>query len=121
MAIPILITEQYPKGLGKTVADIRMEMGSILPIEKVSFSCCSVVAFNNQLNHLRRSQILLAGIETHVCVLQTASDLIQEGYEVHVFKEKTRLGDWVEVDGKKGGDDLDHRDHRLSTIEGGWD
>jgi len=87
MAIPILITEQYPKGLGNTVAEIRMEMGSILPIEKVSFSCCGVVAFNNQLNHLRRSQILLAGIETHVCVLQTASDLIQEGYEVHVVAD----------------------------------
>ena len=87
MAIPIMITEQYPKGLGKTVADIRMEMGSILPIEKVSFSCWGVVAFNNQLNHLGRRQILLTGIETHVCVLQTASDLIQEGYEVHVVAD----------------------------------
>ena len=87
MAIPILITEQYPKGLGNTVAEVRMEMGSILPIEKVSFSCWGVVAFNNQLNHLGRRQILLAGIETHVCVLQTASDLIQEGYEVHVVAD----------------------------------
>src|SRR5512139_98502 len=87
MAIPILITEQYPKGLGNTVAEIRMEMGSILPIEKVSFSCCGAVAFNNKLIHLRRSQILLTGIETHVCVLQTASNLIQEGYEVHVVAD----------------------------------
>jgi nicotinamidase-related amidase len=87
MAIPILMTEQYPKGLGNTVAEIRTEMGSILPIEKVSFSCLGVVAFNNQLNHLGRKQILLTGIETHVCVLQTASDLIQEGYEVHVVAD----------------------------------
>jgi isochorismate hydrolase len=87
MAIPILITEQYPKGLGNTVAEIKMEMGPILPIEKVSFSCGGVVAFNNQLNHLGRRQILLTGIETHVCVLQTANDLIQEGYEVHVLAD----------------------------------
>jgi len=87
MGIPILITEQYPKGLGNTVAEIKMEMGSILPIEKFSFSCCGVVAFNNQLNHLGRKQILLTGIEAHVCVLQTANDLIQEGYEVHVVAD----------------------------------
>lgn len=87
MGIPILITEQYPKGLGNTVAEIKTEMRSILPIEKVSFSCCGVVAFNNQLNHLGRRQILLTGIETHVCVLQTANDLIQEGYEVQVVAD----------------------------------
>jgi nicotinamidase-related amidase len=87
MAIPILITEQYPKGLGNTVAEIKMEMGSILPIEKISFSCCGVVAFKDQLNRLGRKQILLTGIETHVCVLQTANDLIQEGYEVHVVAD----------------------------------
>jgi len=87
MAIPILITEQYPKGLGNTVAEIKMEMGSILPIEKVSFSCCGVVTFKDKLNRLRRRQILLTGIETHVCILQTANDLIQEDYEVHVVAD----------------------------------
>ncbi len=46
-----------------------------------------MVAFNNQLNQLGRKQIILTGIETHVCVLQTASDLIQEGYEVHVVAD----------------------------------
>jgi isochorismate hydrolase len=83
MAIPILITEQYPKGLGRTVTEIKMELGSILPIEKVSFSCCGVETFNHQLNQLGRKQVILTGIETHVCVLQTADDLIQKGYEVY--------------------------------------
>ena len=97
MDIPILITEQYPKGLGKTVPEITMELGSILPIEKVSFSCCGVEAFNDQLNQLGKKQVILTGIETHVCVLQTADDLIQKGYEVHVVADaicSRRKLDW---------------------------
>jgi len=87
MAIPILITEQYPQGLGKTVPEIKMELGSILPIEKVSFSCCGVETFNEKLNQLARKQVILVGIETHVCVLQTANDLIQKDYGVHVVAD----------------------------------
>jgi nicotinamidase-related amidase len=64
-----------------------MELGSILPIEKVSFSCCGVETFNDKLNQLGRKQIILTGIETHVCVLQTADDLIQKGYEVHAVAD----------------------------------
>jgi isochorismate hydrolase len=97
MAIPILMTEQYPKGLGKTVPEIKMELGSILPIEKVSFSCCGVETFNIKLNRLGRKQVILSGIETHVCVLQTANDLIQKGYEVHVVADaicSRRKLDW---------------------------
>jgi isochorismate hydrolase len=97
MAIPILMTEQYPKGLGKTVPEIKMELGSILPIEKVSFSCCGVETFNIKLNRLGRKQVILSGIETHVCVLQTAADLIQKGYEVHVVADaicSRRKLDW---------------------------
>jgi isochorismate hydrolase len=97
MAIPILMTEQYPKGLGKTVPEIKMELGSILPIEKVSFSCCGVETFNEKLNRLGRKQVILSGIETHVCVLQTAADLIQKGYEVHVVADaicSRRKLDW---------------------------
>jgi len=83
LAIPILITKQYPKGLGKTVPEIKMELESILPIGKVSFSCCGVETFNHQLNHLGRKQVILTGIETRVCVLQTADDLIQKSYKVY--------------------------------------
>ncbi len=56
MAIPILITEQYPKGLGKTVPEIRTQLGGFLPIEKLSFSCCGVETFNGGLNHSGRKQ-----------------------------------------------------------------
>jgi nicotinamidase-related amidase len=97
MAIPILITEQYPKGLGKTIPDIKMELGSIPPIEKLTFSCCGVETFNEKLDRLGRRQVILSGIETHVCVLQTANDLIQKGYEVHVVADAVcskRKLDW---------------------------
>jgi isochorismate hydrolase len=97
MTIPILMTEQYPKGLGKTVPEIKMELGSILPIEKVSFSCCGAETFNGQLKRLARKQAILTGIETHVCVLQTANDLIQSGYKVHVVADaicSRRKLDW---------------------------
>ena len=97
MAIPVLITEQYPKGLGTTVAEIGMELESILPIEKVSFSCCGVETFNEKLNQTGRKQVILTGIETHVCVLQTADDLIQTGRGVHAVADaicSRRKLDW---------------------------
>jgi nicotinamidase-related amidase len=97
MGIPILATEQYPKGLGRTIPDITKEWGDLVPIEKVSFSCCRVDAFNERLNRLGRRQIILSGIETHVCVLQTAADLIQQGYGVHVVGDAVcsrRKLDW---------------------------
>ncbi len=101
MSIPILVTEQYPKGLGKTVSKIKIELGPvlpiILPIEKVSFSCCGAELFNLQLNQLARRQVILTGIETHVCVLQTANDLLQKGYETHIVADaicSRRKMDW---------------------------
>jgi len=87
MAIPILITEQYPKGLGKTVPELKMELESTLPIEKVSFSCCGVETFNHQLSQFGRKQVILTGIETHVCVLQTADDLTQKSYGVYAVAD----------------------------------
>jgi isochorismate hydrolase len=97
MAVPVLITEQYPKGLGQTVSEIKMELGPTLPIEKVSFSCCGVETFNQKINQTGRKQVILTGIETHVCVLQTADDLIQTGHEVHAVADaicSRRKLDW---------------------------
>jgi isochorismate hydrolase len=97
MAIPILITEQYPKGLGPTVSEIKKELESVLPIEKVSFSCCGVETFNAALNQTGRKQVILVGIETHVCILQTADDLLQVGFEVHAVADaicSQRKLDW---------------------------
>ena len=81
--IPIIVTEQNPNGLGPTVPEIAPLLPTIKPVAKFSFSCCGEEPFLRQLEMLNRKQVLLAGIETHVCVYQTAVDLIEAGYEVH--------------------------------------
>lgn len=97
MGIPILATEQYPRGLGRTIPQIKEQLGALSPIEKLSFSCCRVNAFNDQLKQAGRKQVLLSGIETHVCVLQTAADLIEHDYAIHVAADAVcsrRKLDW---------------------------
>jgi nicotinamidase-related amidase len=81
--IPIIITEQNPNGLGPTVPEIAPLLTDIKPITKFSFSCCDEEPFIREIEKLNRKQILLAGIETHVCVYQTAIDLIEAVYEAH--------------------------------------
>jgi nicotinamidase-related amidase len=97
MGIPMVITEQYPRGLGTTVPEIKQELPSLPPIEKVSFSCGHVDAFNERLDRTGRRVIVLTGMETHVCVLQTSAHLIQKGFEVHVVADAVcsrRKLDW---------------------------
>jgi nicotinamidase-related amidase len=89
LGIPVLVTEQYPKGLGRTVPEIMRQLPDAGPIETQSFSCWGAPASADALKKLKRKQVLLAGIETHVCVYQTLSDLLSEGYDVRV------LGDCV--------------------------
>ena len=96
MAIPVVSTEQYPKGLGGTVSEIKKELLTE-SIEKTSFTCCRVEAFKERLDSLGRRQVILSGIETHICVLQTCSDLVDKGYEVHVAADAVcsrRKLDW---------------------------
>ncbi|MFA5367754.1 MAG: hydrolase [Dehalococcoidia bacterium] len=81
--IPIVVTEQNPSGLGPTVPDIASLLSDVKPVIKFSFSCCGEEGFLREIGKLNRKQILLAGIETHVCVYQTAVDLLAAGYEVH--------------------------------------
>jgi nicotinamidase-related amidase len=88
LGVPILVTEQYPQRLGATAAEIR----SVLPagveaIAKTAFSSCGAGAFTKQLSALGRKQIVLAGIETHVCVNQTAHDLLTGGFQVHLLTD----------------------------------
>ena len=78
--VPLLITEQYSKGLGKTIPSVSDNMGNIEPIEKISFSCCDESRFLKELNMLNKKFVILAGIETHVCILQTVLDLIDSGF-----------------------------------------
>jgi len=85
--VPILLTEQYPKGLGATVPEIRPLIPDVKAIEKLSFSCCGSSDFLAQLKQLNRQQILVCGIETHVCVYQSCSDLQKLGYEIHLLQD----------------------------------
>jgi nicotinamidase-related amidase len=89
MKVPVLATEQYPKGLGKTISKISQTYPSLRPLEKVDFSCLPAPGFKDSLAALQRRQIVLTGIETHVCVTQTALDLIEHGEEVFVVADAT--------------------------------
>jgi len=83
---PLLITEQYPKGLGSTEPEIKDALaGKYQPHEKLSFSCCGTDGFVDILKQTGVQSIMLVGMETHVCVLQTALDLLANGYEVFVI------------------------------------
>jgi len=84
LGLPIIWTEQLPDKLGETLPEIQKELGGLKPLIKKTFSCCGDDAFLKVLSGLGRKQLLLTGIETHVCVYQTALDLLASGYEVHL-------------------------------------
>jgi nicotinamidase-related amidase len=83
-----LVTEQYPKGLGHTLQEVKDALpAGVQPIEKVAFSCLGVDAFRSRLTATGARQLLLSGIEAHVCVLMSALDLLAEGYAVHIVAD----------------------------------
>ncbi|MFC1902057.1 hydrolase [Chloroflexota bacterium] len=84
LEVPVILTEQYPAGLGPTLPELAQLLPDIRPIEKLSFSCWGEDRFRQELEALKRQQVIIAGIEAHVCVYQTAMDLSRLGYEVHV-------------------------------------
>jgi nicotinamidase-related amidase len=85
LGIPILWCQQVPEALGPTVPEIATLLAGSEPINKASFSCCGQEQFNAQLNTLGKEQVLLCGIETHVCIYQTAMDLMEGGLDVTVI------------------------------------
>jgi nicotinamidase-related amidase len=86
LAVPTIITEQYPKGLGNTMPELLALLPNIKPVEKLSFSCFAEPRFSRQLTR-DNSQIVLAGMEAHICVLQTALDLVSAGKQVFVAED----------------------------------
>jgi len=84
LGMPIVITEQYPKGLGPTIPEIRELTSTIKPIEKVEFSCLASSAFRERLAEIHAKNIVLTGIEAHICVAQTAIEALTNGYKVYV-------------------------------------
>ena len=86
--IPLILTEQYPKGLGKTLVEIQEALDNYQPIEKVCFSCYSNEEFKSKLKQLKSvKEVILVGIETHICVVQTALDLLACSYKVYVISD----------------------------------
>ena len=86
LGVPIIVTEQYPKGLGKTVSDVSNNLNESLTYEKTTFSGCTSEV-TSALKGLGRRKIIITGMETHVCVFQTARDLLLQGYQVFVVKD----------------------------------
>lgn len=80
LSVPLVVTQQYTKGLGATDPSIVKKIAEFRHIEKNSFSCLGEPAFMEKLSLLRKKNIILCGIESHVCVLQTCLDLIDAGY-----------------------------------------
>lgn len=87
LGIPALISEQYPKGIGATVDDLQALMPQGCPIEKDSFSCLENGDFVRRFEELDRPQVVLCGIETHICVLQTALHFLGGGAEVFMVRD----------------------------------
>jgi len=83
LGMPVIATEQYPKGLGRTLPQLT-ELLPAAPLEKVHFSCGADPGFQRTLENTGRKQVLIAGMESHVCVFQTARDLVAMGFDVHV-------------------------------------
>ena len=87
MGIPIILTEHYPRGLGTTVPEIKEVLKDYGPIEKVIFSCCGPPEFLEKLKELGVKTLMIAGIESHICVQQTSLDALHAGYAVHVISD----------------------------------
>jgi len=85
--MPVMVTEQYPKGLGATVAEVREAVPSYQPVEKMTFDCCGQPAFLQELKEHTRKSVILTGMETHICVLQTCIGLLKAGINVHVVQD----------------------------------
>jgi nicotinamidase-related amidase len=88
LKLPVLVTEQYPKGLGRTAEEIRAALPADLEIiEKTAFSSCGAERFVSQLSATGARQLLVCGIEAHVCVNQTTHDLLARGFQVHLLAD----------------------------------
>jgi isochorismate hydrolase len=84
--VPAMITEQYPAGLGNTAPELLALLPKLKPVEKTTFSCMAEPKFGRQLTR-DRSQLILTGMEAHICVLQTAVDLMVAGKQVFVAED----------------------------------
>ncbi|OLE52877.1 MAG: hypothetical protein AUG51_15960 [Acidobacteria bacterium 13_1_20CM_3_53_8] len=88
LGVPVLVTEQYPKGLGHTAEEIKAVLPDALGIiEKTAFSSCGASSFEDALRSTGARSILVCGIEAHICVNQTTHDLLARGFQVHILAD----------------------------------
>lgn len=87
LGVPVLFTEQYPKGLGPTVPGLAALFGETRPIAKTAFGCYGCAEFADAIDRLRRPSVLLCGIEAHICVYQTAAQALARGAAVYVLED----------------------------------
>ena len=114
--IPLIVSEQYPKGLGHTVEAVSQNFGEKTFItEKTSFSLLQEAGMKEKFNALNKKQVIICGIETHICVYQTAVELINEGFEVIVMSDG--CGSRKEPEYKIGLKSLKAAGARISTLE----
>ncbi len=99
LGLPVLVTQQYTKGLGETVEGIKSVLSDFQFIEKREFSCCDEPAVNLKLAELQTKNVIICGIESHVCVLQTAIDLKEAGYHPVVVMDcvSSRVPESIEI------------------------
>ena len=87
LELPIITMQQYTKGLGETVQPLKDALGEFEHIEKMTFSCFGTTEFENALKAIQRTNIIVLGIEAHVCVQQTVLDLLERDYNVYVLAD----------------------------------
>ncbi len=87
VGIPLVVTEQYPKGLGPTVREVKSLIPNFKPVEKTSFSCFGSSEFREKLEELGRKTLAITGVETHICIAQTALEAFNYGYTPYVISD----------------------------------
>lgn len=116
LKIPTIVTQQYSKGLGLTVEQVRQNFAEDTKVfEKTAFSALKESGFLELLKSYKKRQIVICGIETHVCVHQTVADLLFEGFEVHVVKDACASRNKYEF--KQGIDRMQENGAKISCLE----
>ncbi|MFQ5602334.1 MAG: hydrolase [bacterium] len=113
--VPILVSEQYPQGLGSTITEIAEALGDKIPLQKMTFSCCHSNELMQQLKALTSQQVIVTGIESHVCVLQTALDLIANNFQVQVPRDA--VSSRKKMDYKTALERLSHAGAVITSVE----
>jgi hypothetical protein len=115
LEVPLLWGEQYPKGLGGTIEPLRTLLAGRPRFEKLCFSCCGEPTFFDEIRRAGRRTVILAGLETHDCVLQTCLDLLESGFSVAVVEDA--VGSRRPVDRRVALERMRQEGARITTVE----